>query len=322
VLVEGDAPDALLDPRVVQGLADLETTLAAEPAITNVVSLADYMKLMNRSMQGNVPESYAVPKTHELLAQYALLFGPDDLSRVVSPDFRAGAVLALSRSDKVGWAEDLFGRLRQVGESRFPSEVHVEVAGGELAQALATNESVVHQKLLNMLQVGGVIVVLTALLFRSVVAGLLVLVPLTCAVIVNLGVMGWMGSWLSFATATYTAMGVSLGADFALYLLFRFREEVLIRPVEDAMRETLHTSGRAIFFVASAIAAGNAVLLASDFALWRQLGGYVALMMASSALAALTVLPGTVLLTRPRFLFLPNSKGGEITPDEAGARVS
>jgi predicted RND superfamily exporter protein len=121
-------------------------------------------------------------------------------------------------------------------------------------------------------------------------------------VLVNLGVMGWVGSWLSFATATYTSMGVSLGADFAIYLLFRLREEMRSQPMEGAVRETFRTSGRAIFFVASAIAAGYATLLVSGFALWRQLGGYVALMMAASALATLTVLPALALLTRPRFL--------------------
>jgi predicted RND superfamily exporter protein len=302
ILVEGDRPDALLDPQVVHGLAELEKTLAGEPAITNVVSFADYLKVMNRAMREGDPSAYAIPESHELIAQYALLYGEDDLSRVISPDYRAGAVLALSRSDNVAWVQDLFARLRQVGATRFPKDVRVEVAGGELAQALAMNDSVVHQKLLNMLQIGSVIFILSALVFRSAVAGLFVLIPLICAAFVNLGVMGWIHSWLSFATATYTAMGVSLGADFAMYLLFRLREEVRLKPLEDAMRAALLTSGRAILFVASAIATGNAALLVSDFALWRQLGGYVALMMANSALAALSLLPALVLVTRPRFL--------------------
>ena len=64
----------------------------------------------------------------------------------------------------------------------------------------------------------------------------------------------------------------------------------------------MRSSGRAIFFVASAIAAGNATLLVSDFALWRQLGGYVSLMMTTSCLATLTVIPALVLIFRPRFL--------------------
>jgi predicted RND superfamily exporter protein len=152
-----------------------------------------------------------------------------------------------------------------------------------------------------------VICVLSSLVLRSLVAGLLVLVPLACAVAINLGTMGWVGSWLSFATAGYTAMGVSLGADFAIYLIFRMREEIRARPFEEALSESLRTSGRAIFFVASAIACGYGVLLASDFALWRQLGAYVALMVTTSALATLTVLPAALLLLRPAFLRPPRA---------------
>jgi predicted RND superfamily exporter protein len=133
-------------------------------------------------------------------------------------------------------------------------------------------------------------------------------------VLVNLGMMGWIGSWLSFATATYTAMGVSLGAGFAIYLLFRLREEARSRPFPEAVAEAMRTSGRAVFFVASAIAAGNATLLVSDFALWRQLGGYVALMMATSCLTTLTIVPALALLLRPRALAangLPVDRGAE-----------
>jgi predicted RND superfamily exporter protein len=285
-----------------RGIASLQRVLASEPEVSATLSLADYVQLMHRAMEGGAEDAYAVPDDRGLLAQYLLLFGPEDLARVVTPDRRAGAIYALSRTDDVEWVQGVFARLRGTGAAALPPGVRVEVAGGELAQAAANNETVVREKLLNMLQVGAVIFLLSAFVFRSLVAGLFVLAPLACAVLVNLGAMGWIGSWLSFATATYTAMGVSLGADFAIYLLFRLREEIQSRPLSDALRETLATSGRAIFFVASAIAAGYATLFASDFALWRQLGGYVALMMATSALATLTVLPALVLLVRPRFL--------------------
>jgi hypothetical protein len=41
---------------------------------------------------------------------------------------------------------------------------------------------------------------------------------------------------------------------------------------------------------------------ASNFALWRQLGAYVAIMMVTSALATLTLIPALVLIFEPRFI--------------------
>ena len=306
ILVEGDAPDALLDPAVLRGMAALQRELRREDAITGTLSLADYVEVMNRALHDGAPDALAVPETREAVEQIVLLFEPDDLTRVTSADRRTGAIQALSRQDRVAWVETLFARLRAVAAREFPPGVRVAIGGGELGQAAANNSTVVRHKLENMAQIAAVIFLLSALVFRSLAAGLLVLAPLACAALVNLGVMGWIGSWLSFATASYTAMGVSLGADFAIYLLFRLREEVRAgRPLEAAIAAALRTSGRAIFFVASAIAAGNATLLASDFALWRQLGGYVALMMTTSSLATLTVVPALVLLASPAFLGSP-----------------
>ena len=302
VRVAAEEGHTLVDPRALRGIAALQRVLSEEPDVTATLSAADYVQLMNRAMHDGDPQAWAVPDDASLIAQYLLLFDPEDLARVLTPDQRAAAIYALSRSDSVAWVEDVFARLRRVGAETMPPGVRVEVAGGELAQAAANNETVVREKLLNMAQVSAVIFALSALVFRSFVAGLLVLAPLACAVVVNLGIMGWVGSWLSFATATYTSMGISLGADFAIYLLFRLREEMRSSPLEPALRATLRSSGRAIFFVASAIAAGYATLVVSDFALWRQLGAYVALMMGTSALATLSVLPALVLLVRPSFL--------------------
>jgi len=302
VRVAAEEGATLLDPQAMRGIAALQALLAGEPQISATLSVADSVQLMHRALDESAAEPWAVPDDGALIAQYLLLFDPEQLARVLTPDQRVAAIHALSRSDDVAWVEDVFARLRRLGAEVMPPGVRVEVAGGELAQAAANNQTVVREKLLNMLQVSGVIFALSALVFRSLVAGLLVLAPLACAVVVNLGVMGWIGSWLSFATASYTSMGISLGADFAIYLLFRLREEMRSSPLEAALRVTLRSSGRAIFFVASAIAAGYGTLVFSDFALWRQLGAYVALMMGSSALATLTVLPALVLLAQPRFL--------------------
>jgi len=302
ILVDGHVSDALLNPGAMAAIDELEAALAAEPAVTATLAVADYMKMTNRAMLGGDAGAYRMPTSRHLIAQYLGLFSTGDLGRVVSADYRVAAIYALSRSDDARWAEGLFARLRQLAAERFPRGFTVSIAGGELGQMLATNQTVVREKLMNMLQVSVVIFALSSLVFRSVLGGLVVLAPLACAALVNLGLMGWLGIPLSFATATFTAMGVSLGADFAIYLIFRLREEARVRSLADAIHAALCTSGKAIFFVASAIAAGYLTLLVSGFALWRQLGLHVALMMLVSALATLTLLPALILIRPPRFL--------------------
>jgi len=99
------------------------------------------------------------------------------------------------------------------------------------------------------------------------------------------------------------AMGVSIGADFAIYLIFRLREELADASLAESVRRALVTSGSAVFFVSSAVALGYLVLVASGFKPWVYLGGLTAFMMAISSLAAVTLVPALALVVRPRFLF-------------------
>lgn len=302
ILVTSEAEGGLLEPAVLRGIGRLQEAIAREPDVTSSASIVDYVRLIHDAMSEDDGSDVDIPEDRELVAQYLVFFGSDEIAHVLSADERAAVIHALARSDSVAWVEDLFSRLRALATEVMPAGVRVQVAGGELAQAAANNETVVREKLWNIAQVSGVIFALSAMAFRSLVGGLFVLAPLACALLVSLGVMGWVGTPLSFATATYASMGVSLGADFAIYLLFRIREQRAAGSLEEAIREALRTSGKAIFFVASAIAAGYATLLLSDFALWRQLGAYVGMMMCVAALATLVILPALVVLVRPRFL--------------------
>ena len=93
------------------------------------------------------------------------------------------------------------------------------------------------------------------------------------------------------------------GADYSIYFIFRYREEHRRNPdVRQATLATMLTAGKAIFFVASAIASGSAVICLSRLSYHRQLGGYVGLSMVTSALAAVTIVPALIILIKPRFL--------------------
>jgi len=136
------------------------------------------------------------------------------------------------------------------------------------------------------------------------VGGLLVAMPLGLTVAVNFGVMGLLGIPLDTITSAISAMAVGIGADYAIYFLFRVREELAHGGrLEDALGRALMTSGKAVLFVSSAIAFGYATLCLSGFGLHVQLGSLVALAMLVSSGSALVLLPAVVARFRPAFLW-------------------
>jgi len=108
--------------------------------------------------------------------------------------------------------------------------------------------------------------------------------------LINLGLMGWTGILLSMGTAAISAMAVGIGADYAVYFIFRVREEFQrTGDLREATATALTTSGKAIAYVASAVAGGYLCLTLSFFKVHVLLGVLVALTMVTSSAATLTV---------------------------------
>lgn len=309
ILLEGRAEGDLESTEVLRAVRDLQDWLEQDSRVGATISLADFVGRMHRAMQGAELEGDMIPSGDDLISQYLFLYslsGPEDLNSLVDPTHRLGVLRAYVKSDEATFARDLFERLRGYVTERFRGlPVQPRLAGGALSVQFALNEVVVRQKLTNVLQVLTIIFVLSAVVLRSLVAGLIILAPLGLAIGVNLGVMGFTGVWLSIATASITAMAVSMGADFAIYLVFRLREEIARTP-EDlprACEEALLSSGQAIFFVSSAVAGGYMLLSLSGFRVWIYLGSLTTLMMVVSALGTLSLIPALVVLFRPKFLW-------------------
>ncbi len=308
LLIDGHEDGVLKDPKVLEAMSDLEAFMDREPNLGGVSSIADYVKRLHQAMHGGDAAYYRIPDNRKLIEEYLFLYsmsaGPDGLSAFVDAPFQHAVVRALSKTDSAVYSRDLLDRLSAFAAERFAGlPVTVGIAGGTLGVQTAMNDVVVHEKVVNIVQVSAIILVLCALVLRSLVGAAFVLVPLAMAVLINLGLMGWTGTWLDMTTAAISAMGVSIGADFAIYLIFRIREEWGRTPaLEDAIRTSLTTSGKAIFFVSSGVTFGYLVLPFSGFSIWVRLGVLTSVIVSASALGALTMIPALALVFRPRFL--------------------
>lgn len=101
-----------------------------------------------------------------------------------------------------------------------------------------------------------------------------------------------------------TFLGLGLAVDYSLLVVTRFREELAHRPVAEAVGVTVNTAGRAILFSALTSIIGLSGLLLFDFMMLRSLGIGGVLVVATSMLIALTLLPAVLGVLGPRVNFL------------------
>jgi hypothetical protein len=306
ILVEGREGDAVYDPALLKAMEGMQAYLESIPGVGRTISIVDYVKQMNVAFHNGEEAYRRLPDSRELVAQYFLLYSgdPDDFNMMVDTEYRRALIRSFTTKDSARFSEEIFHKARQYARDHFPADVRVGVAGGGLAISKTVNDVVMREKIRNAGVIASIIFLVSSLVLRSFVGGLLVLTPSLLAAIVNLGVMGMVGTWLNLATASITSLTVSIGADYAIYFIFRFREEYRrLGDVRGATLETMVTSGKAIFFVAFAIASGSLIMSISPLSYHRQVGGYVATSMFTAALAAVTVVPSLIIVFRPRFLW-------------------
>jgi predicted RND superfamily exporter protein len=314
-LVQAPTPDALKDPKALQGISDLQAFLESQPNVGKTQSIADLIKRMNQAMHGDDPKHYTIPDSRDLIAQYLFLYSlsgdPQDFDSLVDTDYRRAVVWTYFKDDSTTYADSVAKKAQAVVAKTFPSGVTVSM-GGTLPDAVALNEVIVNDKFRNMAQMALVVFVLGALVFRSLAGGLFVVTPLVAVALANFGVMGWMNTPLDISAMISAALAIGIGADYEIYLLYRFREELARSgDVLAATRDSLLTSGKAVLFVAISIIGGYAVLQFSDFAFFNQISNMVMATMAVSAFFALFFLRALMMIFKPRFVFGP-ARGAQV----------
>ena len=307
LLIEGKNDDAIKNPQTLKAMDDLQHFLDQQPHVGKTMSIADFIKRMNQAMHSDAPAFYTIPEDQNLISQYLLMYSlsgePSDFDSYVDYGYRMANISVLLKTDSTAYTEELIAKIQVFAAANFPGDVQVRFGG--LSGAVALNEVMVHGKILNILQIAAVVFLIASLVFRSLVAGMLVLMPLLIAVLVNFGLMGWTGMTMNISTSLTSAMAVGIGADYAIYLIFRLREELATGIDENtAVRNVMTTAGKAVLFVAIAVAAGYGVLLTSfGFNIHKWLAILIGTAMIVSAISALLLIPALILTFRPNFIF-------------------
>jgi len=157
------------------------------------------------------------------------------------------------------------------------------------------------------------IVVLLGIIFRSVIISLMPILVVTLASSVATGLIGWANEIfdLKADSSIQTILVVVLygiGTDYILFFLFRYRERR--RQGEEARPSVVHAlerAGEAIASAGGAVIVAFLALLLSSLSLFRAIGPALAIAVAVTLLAALTLVPAVVTVLG-RALFWPSRK--------------
>src|SRR6185436_9757579 len=130
-------------------------------------------------------------------------------------------------------------------------------------------------------------VLIVALLFRSVRAGLACIAPTAVAVAWTFGIMGWLGIPIGVATSMFCAVTLGIGDDYGIHFFERFQAAEKAGSPQPRLAASA-AAGPSILIDSLAISLGFGLLAFSQVPTNRRLGLLIAVALMSACLLTLT----------------------------------
>ena len=299
VLFEGPA-ESMRSPAVLRLVDELGQGIARLPNVRSVISLADYVKRIDRDLGSG--SGARVPASQALIAQELFVFalsdeGRHELAQIVASDYSRAqmTVRMASMSSNVVFEQVL--KAQAMADRLFQGSGVTPTVTGSARLFAQLDNYLVDSQLSSFSTAFVTVFAVIFVIFRSVRFGMLAIAPNVFPVIVVLGIMGWLGISMNIATVMVASVALGIVDDDTIHWVSRYRREVAAGADTDtAIDHATAHEGRASLTTALVNSAAFSVLLASEYRPSAWFGGLLALTMGVAFLAEIFILPATVKL--------------------------
>lgn len=302
VIVDSGESGGIYEPELMQRLETSATIidgLGTETIpIGNSNSVTTVIKEVNQALQDNDPLHYVIPDSRELIAQELLLFeisAADELFQLVDDEYsKLRFTIMLPFADAIQ-LKPVLDRVREHFQSNY-ADLDVTLTG--IAPMLV---GTMYDVITTMFKSYGfaliTITVLMIIFIGTVRFGLLSMAPNLLPIILVMGMMGWVGIPFDFSNMLVGSVAIGLVVDDTIHFLHNLKRYLDISgDIKQAIRQTLHTAGRAIFITSLVIISGMAVAMNADLNSTVNFGLITACAIVMALLADFFLVPAIMML--------------------------
>ena len=300
-------------PEVVRVQNELQQILEADPVLAPRATLAfnDYISQTNRLFSGGNPKWLPLDLTVPAIsaAAFGAQMGSNTLNfgHVADFEFQDSTVSLWYKDNKQETVDAALASatraVQMVGEDH--PEFRVRLGTGVIALQQAMNNVVERFHIIIIVLVNLAVMVLATWAYRSVVAAIVLLVPVNLSNIYLVAAMQLLGVGLDVNAGIVAVMGVGVGIDYGIYLLSRICEEYSAHDhdIKKAINAAMTTTGKAIMFTASIMLLGILPwYFLSDLKFMADMGILLVAVMLINMLLSLIVLPLLLWFIEPKFM--------------------
>lgn len=274
------------------------------------LSFSDYLPEANRLFSGGNPKWMPIDTNDDAAnaAVSALLLGTStkNYSHVSDFTLENGTVSLWFKNNKQETVDQALHETRKALEviGTDHDEFTVRLGTGAIALQQSVNDTVDYYQWIILALLNLVILLTCSYAYRSIAAGILLMIPVNFSNMLLGSVMVLMGIGLDVNSLPIAAIGIGVGIDYGIYLLSRICEE--FRGNQDhgeAIQMAVTTTGKAIAFTATIVLIGILPwYFLSELKFLADMGLLLVMIMLINMVVALVVLPLLVYLFKPNFV--------------------
>ncbi|MDW7712393.1 MAG: MMPL family transporter [Deferrisomatales bacterium] len=309
------------DPKVLRWVEGLQEHLASHRIVGKSNGLTDVVKKVHGELFEGRAEAFRIPDSPAAVAQTILSYqsshNPEHVWHLVTPDFRHLNLWVQLQSGDNKDMEAVLGEVEAYLAANPPPLPLDHAWAGLTYLNVVWQDRMVKGMLTSLLGSFAVVLVMMTLLFRSVLWGLLSMIPLSVTIAFIYGLIGLVGKDYDMPVAVLSSLTLGMSIDFAIHYLQRCRECYRDSGSWARAAELMSLApSRAIARNAVVIAVGFLPLLLAPLVPYRTVGFFLATIMGVSAVATVVILPSLAKLLQAR-LFRGEASACEIKTQAA-----
>lgn len=307
LVVEGGAPEIIKQPQVMAYLDRLQQHLEGDPLVGKTSSVADIVKRINFVLHDEDTDYDAVPQNRDAIGQMLFLFqssgDPGDLDNFLDIDARKANVWVQMKGGDNSQMTQVEERVASFMKDNPPPD-GISIQWSGLTYINKVWQTIMVEGMLYAVIDSFLLVfILIALTLRSLLGGILAMLPITISIVVSYGLLGLAGKEYDMPIAVCSALALGLGDDLAIHFFHRMQHFYRTSgSLEEANRRFFQEPAMASFRMTAVIAVGFSPLLLSSLTPYVTVGTFFATLMTVVAAVTLILLPAATRLLGHRYL--------------------
>lgn len=312
-------------PEVLRYVEGLQAHLLNAGVVAKSNSITDVVKKVNQELYESDPGKFRVPdnakSVAECLLSYQSSHRPDDLWHFVTPNLSRANVWIQLRDGDNKTAEAVVNAVDEFMAKNPPPVLFEHQWAGLNYINIVWQDKMVSGMGNSLLGSFVMVFIMMVILFRSVLFGILAMLPLSLTIVVTYGFIGWVGKDYDMSVAVLSSLALGLAVDFAIHFLQRARVSYAETKSWALCTQTMFEEpARAISLNIIIIAVGFMPMLFSSLTPFRTVGALFSAIMVISGICTLLLLPACMTLMR-NLLFGEEVEGGVVYEELAAERV-